>query len=53
MDPLDQRARELYEADPRAVKPTWDQLGDATRSVWREYVEHGKRPEDWQRPGWA
>lgn len=31
--PLDREARALYDACP-SVKPTWDQLGDVTRSVW-------------------
>lgn len=30
-------ARALYDACP-SVKPNWDQLGDVTRSVWRERV---------------
>lgn len=28
-------ARALYEACP-TVKPTWEQLGEVTKSVWRE-----------------
>jgi len=32
---LDEVAKALYEANP-ATKPAWDQLGDVTRSVWRE-----------------
>lgn len=35
---LDDQARELYhQAAPCA--PTWDQLGDVTRSVWREKAQ--------------
>jgi hypothetical protein len=35
---LDARARELYEA-VQTPKPTWDQLGDVTKSVWREEAQ--------------
>ncbi len=31
----DVRAQALYEACP-TVKPAWSQLGETTRSVWRE-----------------
>lgn len=34
---IEQRARALYDACT-TVKPAWDQLGDITRSVWRERV---------------
>lgn len=37
---LDARARALYDAC-QSVKPSWDQLGDITKSVWREYVING------------
>ena len=30
---LEAEARRLYDACP-TVKPTWDQLGEVTRSVW-------------------
>jgi len=36
---LEAAARELYEANENRVKPDWDQLGDATKSVWRAYVQ--------------
>jgi hypothetical protein len=49
---LDAQAQALWEADPRAVKPAWSQLGDTTKGVWRDYVMQGARPEDWARPGW-
>lgn len=32
---LEQVAHALYDACP-SVKPTWDQLGDVTKSVWRD-----------------
>lgn len=32
---LDAAARALYDACP-TPKPDWDQLGDVTKSVWRE-----------------
>jgi len=35
---LDTAARALYDACP-TVKPTWDQLGGVTKSVWRERVQ--------------
>lgn len=35
---LDQLARHLYETNT-LVAPTWDQLGDVTRSVWRERAQ--------------
>lgn len=31
----DQQARKLYDAC-QSVKPTWDQLGDVTKGVWRQ-----------------
>lgn len=31
-------ARAMYEDCP-TVKPSWEQLGEVTRSVWREMVE--------------
>lgn len=34
---LEAAARKRYDACP-TVKPTWDQLGDVTRSVWRDVV---------------
>ena len=35
---LDTAARALYDACP-SVKPSWDQLGDVTKLVWRERVQ--------------
>ena len=32
---LDLRAQALYDACP-TVKPAWSQLGETTRSVWRD-----------------
>ncbi len=37
-DEIEALARELYEACP-TPKPAWEQLGDTTRSVWRERAE--------------
>lgn len=34
---LEREARALYDAC-QTVKPTWDQLGDVTKSVWRDYA---------------
>jgi hypothetical protein len=34
---LDAAAKALYDACP-SVKPRWEQLGDVTRSVWRDRV---------------
>lgn len=31
----DDAARALYDACP-SIKPSWDQLGEATKDVWRE-----------------
>lgn len=37
MNPLDDLAKVLYDAMPsRSYHPAWDQLGETTRSVWRE-----------------
>lgn len=39
LDPaIEAAARRLYETSPNQCVPTWDQLGDVTKSVWREYV---------------
>lgn len=35
---LERVAQSMYEACP-TVKPTWEQLGETTRSVWRERAE--------------
>ena len=34
---VEREARRLYDAC-QTPKPTWDQLGDVTKSVWRERV---------------
>lgn len=34
---LDEQARGLYDAC-ETPKPTWDQLGETTKNVWRSYV---------------
>ena len=34
---LDLRAQAMYDACP-TVKPAWSQLGEITRSVWRDRV---------------
>ena len=49
---LDAQAQALWDADRRAVRPAWSQLGDTTKSVWRDYVLQGKRPEDLAQPPW-
>lgn len=38
MNEVDRLARALYDACCR-VKPTWDQLGDTTKGVWRERAQ--------------
>lgn len=39
---LDAEARLLYEECP-TPKPTWEQLGEVTKSVWRDRVLAGER----------
>lgn len=39
-------AQLLYDECP-TVKPTWEQLGDVTRSVWVEKVLAGERASLW------
>jgi hypothetical protein len=34
---IENEARRLYDASP-VSKPTWDQLGEVTKSVWRGYA---------------
>ncbi len=41
---LDQMAEELWN-DQQASKPSWDQLGYVTRSVWLEKAFDGVVPE--------
>lgn len=41
---LDTEARLLYEQCPTPKSP-WEQLGEATRSVWRERVLAGERAD--------
>jgi hypothetical protein len=43
---IDAEARLLYDECP-SVKPTWDQCGDVTRSVWRDRVLAGERAVLW------
>ena len=40
---IEVRAKALYDRCP-SVKPTWEQLGDVTRSVWRERVQPDGQP---------
>ena len=40
---IEVRAKALYDLCP-TVKPTWEQLGDVTRSVWRERVQADGTP---------
>lgn len=35
---IDELAEQLYEACPTS-KPSWEQLGEVTKSVWRERAE--------------
>lgn len=41
---LDEMAKELYD-DCQTVKPSWDQLGEVTKKVWRERAKDGVTPE--------
>ena len=43
---LDREAQMLYEQCP-TPKPAWEQLGEVTKSVWRERVLRGERAELW------
>lgn len=44
---LDQEAAMLYGQRVQERGPRWEQLGDVTKSVWREYVLAGERAELW------
>lgn len=35
---IDELARAMYEAPDKPPRPSWDQLGETTKSVWRDYV---------------
>lgn len=39
---LDEAARKLYD-ECVSVKPSWDQIGEVSRGVWRDYVTRGHR----------
>lgn len=39
---IEAEARKLYETSPQQVKPTWDQLGEDTKIVWRSFVLAGQ-----------
>ena len=39
---LDEEARVLYEQRVAERGPRWDQIGEVTKSVWREYVLAGQ-----------
>lgn len=41
---LDAEAKALYESRD-LIAPKWEQLGDVTKSVWRDYVRAGVKPE--------
>jgi hypothetical protein len=44
---LDEAAERLYDASgSRASSPPWAQLGDVTRSVWRERAEAVTTPRE-------
>lgn len=45
---LEREAEALYvERSLRAAWPAWHQLGDVTKSVWRDMVLAGERAEPW------
>jgi hypothetical protein len=44
-DSTDSRARALYEACP-TPKPSWAQLGETTRSVWKERAAGEEKPRE-------
>jgi hypothetical protein len=43
---LEAAAQHLYENNANRVKPSWDQIGDYTKQVWRDYALHGDKPLD-------
>jgi hypothetical protein len=43
---VDREAQMLYE-QCLTPKPAWEQLGEVTKSVWRERVLAGERAELW------
>jgi len=47
--PIDDKASELYAARC-PVAPAWDQLGEATKSAWRERVLLGEHADEQPRP---
>ena len=47
---LDAAGRRLYDAC-RSVKPSWDQLGEVTKSVWIERVGIVPEAEPWYNRG--
>lgn len=52
MEDLEVAGRLLYNACP-TVKPTWEQLGDTTKSVWREKAAAGVQVSDYAPGGSA
>ena len=40
---VDAEAKDLYEQRVAERGPRWDQLGETTKNVWREYVLAGQR----------
>lgn len=55
MSSVEDEARRLYETCAK-VAPRWDQLGEVTKGVWREYAQRGsvlttKTPEPIPAPG--
>jgi hypothetical protein len=46
MTELEKAARRLYEEDCNQVKPTWDQLGDTTRELWKERADSDQKTRD-------
>lgn len=39
MSDLDRMAKAMYTQRVAERGPTWDQLGETTKDVWREYVQ--------------
>lgn len=40
---LERLAEALYD-ECQTVRPLWEQLGETTKGVWRDYVRAGLRP---------
>jgi hypothetical protein len=44
---IEVEAELLYTQRVAERGPRWEQLGDTTKSVWREYVVQGQRADLW------